>query len=353
MGIALACAAMACMMTACSAGSVTGGDGRKDPKVTLTDVAMGTVISITVYPGEGTSEKEGGELAKELFGDVQRLEEETLSRRLETSEVFKLNDRAGEGYVPVSEELLELLEECKTIWKDSDGAFDVSLGPLVELWNVDELAQDETKARLPKEQEIQEAKSRCGSDKLTVTEDGILLEAGMVLDLGSVGKGIALDRIREKLDARSKEDPEKGVAGIFSLGGSILTYGEKPGGNPWKVAVTDPLNPGETIGTLSLTGTWCVSTSGDYERYFVVDGVRYHHLLDPATGSPARSGLCSVTILSKSGFLSDALSTACFVLGKEKGMELAEKWGAEILVVEMDGEAFLSEGFRKVYSQTK
>lgn len=135
----------------------------------------------------------------------------------------------------------------------------------------------------------------------------------------SSGKGVALDEIRKTLE----EYPEVSGA-VISVGGSILTYGNKPEGGTWQIAVTDPLEPSQSAGVLTLAGGYCVSTSGDYERYVEVDGVRYHHILDPRTGSPARSDVAGVTIVTKDGFLSDALSTACFVLGSEEGQKLLE-----------------------------
>lgn len=329
------------MISACSAGQ---GQISGHSKVSMTDVAMGTVVNVTVYPGKDFEKDEGETLLQEIFQGISDLETKTLSRRLETAEVWQINHHAGEDEFKTSKELLDVLRQCKELTADSEGVFDVTIGPLTTLWNVDELAQKEEAAALPREEEIRTAMLFCGMEKIKFSDDGVRLEDGMVLDLGSIGKGIALDWIRQRLDE------QKELAGIFSLGGSILTYGEKPDGSPWRVAVTDPLNPSGTIGTLKLNGTWCVSTSGDYERFFEVDGIRYHHILDPSTGRPARSGLRSVTILSKSGFLSDALSTACFVLGKEEGMALARKLGAEILTVDEAGEIAMSEGFEQVFA---
>ena len=114
----------------------------------------------------------------------------------------------------------------------------------------------------------------------------------------------------------------------------------------------DPADPGKNIGILTLTGNFCISTSGDYERFFEVDGKRYHHILDPKTGEPSDGGIHGVTVVSESGFLSDALSTACFVLGREKGMKLARKYGAEVLFVEDGNEIFMSEGMKALFSRT-
>ncbi|MGN1144872.1 MAG: FAD:protein FMN transferase, partial [Acetatifactor sp.] len=140
---------------------------------------------------------------------------------------------------------------------------------------------------------------------------------------------------------------------VISVGGSVLTYGEKPDGDSWRVGILNPFDTSENLGYLSLTGQWCISTSGDYERFVEVDGIRYHHIIDPATGYPAQSGVSSVTVLTKDGLLSDALSTACFVLGVEKGSRLAEEFDAEVLFVDKSGEMHMSKGMEEYFHLSK
>ena len=174
------------------------------------------------------------------------------------------------------------------------------------------------------------------------------IPAEMQLDLGAVGKGVALDEILKTLEAH----PEVSGA-VISVGGSILTYGSKPEGGAWQIAVTDPLDPSESVGVLTLDGGHCVSTSGDYERYVEVDGVRYHHILDPATGYPARSGLTSVTVVCDDGLNADGLSTACFVLGKEKAEELLKKYNADGLFVDDSDHVWMTEGMKERFQLLK
>ena len=329
----------------CSCEGFLNADARQQAeKVAVTDVAMGTVVSFTLYPENEGDKAAAQSLAERLLREVRTLEETMLSRKLETSEVYQINQGAGNGQGHMlSGELEDLLERCQQITEDSDGAFDVAIGPLVALWRMDERAAGEVTGGLPGAEEIQDAMGHSGSSSLSLQGGKIILQEGAMLDLGSVGKGEALDLLAKAL-------MDQKMAGVFSLGGTILTYGDKPDGTPWRVGIADPEHPEKTLGTLTLTGQWCISTSGDYERYFLFEGERYHHLLDPATGYPARSGLRSVTILSKSGFLSDALSTACFVLGKEKGMALAEKWQAGILVVDDMGEIVMNEKMKSIFS---
>lgn len=312
------------------------------------DTAMGTVIQQTLYCG---SEEAAEEFFGEVMGLLETLEGDLLSWRLEGSEVYRVNAEAGreEGIV-LSRELWDILEQCLEVYRDSEGAFDVTIGPVVRLWNIDQWAagRQEGEFQLPEPEELRQALAGCGSDRLK-TEEGeqprLFMPEGMQLDLGAAGKGLALSKLGDLLE----RNPEISGA-VISLGGSILTYGKKPDGSTWKVGIMNPADTSSNVAILSLEGQWCVSTSGDYERYAEVDGVRYHHILDPKTGYPADSGVRGVTILAKDGLISDALSTACFILGAEKGMELAEKYGAEALFVLENGEIVMTRGMEKYLS---
>ncbi len=334
------------------------GCGNAVKEYEAVDTAMGTVVTQKLYT-EGDN----------VTGDVERLlsdlEKTKLSHRIAGSEVAKLNANAGTGtYTEVSGELAETLQELSGIYEDSDGALDVSIGALVSLWDIDAHAQESYEDageqpdgtggktegyHLPGEAEIREALSYSGFSKIERKDNSFLLPEGMVLDLGAVGKGLACDDILAWLEEQADVK-----AAVISVGGSILTYGEKPDGTAFKVAVTDPFDTGTYYGYLTLTGNWFVSTSGDYGRFVEVDGKRYHHILNPATGYPAESGVKSVTILSKNGMISDALSTACFVLGEEKGRLLAEKYGVEALFILEDGNISMTEGMQEYFTeQTK
>ena len=166
----------------------------------------------------------------------------------------------------------------------------------------------------------------------------------MAVDLGSVGKGAACDAaVRAYEEAGAK-------AAIIAVGGSVGVYGEKSSGKPWSVAVRDPNGDG-SLGSVTLAEGF-VSTSGSYEKYFEQDGVLYHHLLDPETGYPAESGLVSVTVVAKSGVLSDALSTACFVLGREDGMKLLEEFDAEGIFINSDNNITVTDGLKDRFTRT-
>ena len=340
--------------------SVEQGSGRASGQdVTArryVDTAMGTVIQQTVYAS--------GESAENFIDKsmvlLRELEQDELSWRLETSEVWRINASSGnaEGY-GISEEMAALLEDCLELYERSDGAFDVTLGALTRLWNIDKWAagaENDERAegfRLPSSAELEQALSLCGSGKMRLVpadfgegEAKVFLPEGMQLDLGAVGKGLAQSKLGGLLEE------EEGIRGaVISLGGSILTFGDKPDGSTWKVGIVNPFDTSSNVGILSLEGQWCVSTSGDYERYVEIGGRRYHHILDPDTGYPAVSDVRGVTILARDGLLSDGLSTTCFLLGPERGMELAEEYGVDVLFVMSDGSIVMSEGMEAYFTE--
>lgn len=325
---------------------------------TCVDTAMGTIVTQTLYVRQGGGPSESATIMQLLT----ELEQQELSWRIEGSEVARINAQSAEGEeentIPVSSSMQELLGRIWQVSADSGGALDVTLGRLSRLWNLDELAvsadgdaggisagSDVPLIQIPTLEQIQSALEDSGYGRVRFSQGEVLLPRGMQLDLGAVGKGIACDRISAYLHSQSQV-----TGAVVAVGGSVVTYGQKPDGSPWSVAIMHPREEGSYLGILSLAGEHYVSTSGDYERYVMVDGVRYHHILDPFTGYPAHSGLCSVTIVSDNGLLADALSTACFVLGSEQGLALAESYGAEALFVEEDGALYMTEGMEEIFS---
>ena len=343
--------------------ALTGCGAAPIRQQTSVDTAMGTIVSQTLYVQETewpASEEDWEELPESpcasVMGILKELEEQELSWRIEGSEVARINALADQGeagedlspgqgeqgiFASLSAAMGETLARIWQVSMDSGGALDVTLGRLSRLWNLD----GTDFSRIPEEGQVRDALKDTGIGRVQFPENGIWLPLGMQLDLGAVGKGIACDRVRAYLNSRPQI-----TGAVVAVGGSVVTYGQKPDGSPWKVAIVHPREEGNYLGVLSLTGEQFVSTSGDYERYVTVDGVRYHHILDPATGYPARSGLCSVTIVCGSGLLADALSTACFVLGSEQGLDLAKSYGAEALLVEEDGTLRMTEGMREIFS---
>lgn len=338
------CCVFAVLLLWCS--RYTGENNELLPVVSM-DTAMGTVVNQAIYVADGK------EVAKDVLELIAGLEQKDISWRLETAEIYRMNQSAGaEDVISLSPKMAAIVETCFEISRKSEGAFDITVGPLARLWDIDTWAGSEGEElsayHLPTETEIAERLELVGYEKVELDDNGIRLPEQMRLDLGAVGKGIALDEIRKYLKQKDNVVPA-----VISVGGSVVTYGSKPDGNPWRVGIVNPLNSSENIGYLELEGEWCVSTSGDYERYVEIDGVRYHHIIDPKTGYPADSGVRGVTILSKDGLLSDAMSTACFILGKEKGFVLAETMGVEALFVGTDGELSMTDGMKTYFHLSK
>ena len=321
------CISVVLMLTGC-------GTWNKESNYQHTGFAMGTVIAQNMYGGDE-------ETANEILNVVNDLEQ-TISWRIEGTEVDKINDAAGTGQnIAVSGQLAQWICSCLEVYEKSGGKLDVTVGPVARLWDI-----GGDNPRVPSDEELQEALGRVGSEQLEITEGNQVLftREGGQLDLGAVGKGIGCDQIFDYLVTNYPD-----MNGTFSVGGSVLIYGTKPNGQPWKIGIRDPRGAeGEYMGALTFSREEGerinVSTSGDYEKYFEEDGVRYHHILDPQTGRPAESDFISVTIISESGFLTDALSTACFVAGKDEGLTLVSEYGAEAIVITKEGEVFLTEG---------
>ena len=294
------------------------------------DYAMATRVTLRLF-GKQSEEMESA--ATELLREVHALEGK-LSWRLDSSETAQVNAAAGSNQPVLAPEAAGILRRVLPVGEQSGWLFNPAVGPLTRLWDIGGEQQ-----RLPGGDEIAAVLPLCRVDGVAVDGDEVeLLFPQMALDLGAVGKGAACDLLRRGFQERNIE------AAVATVGGSVVTYGKKPDGGSWSVAVRDPADSAETLGTILVEGTAFLSTSGDYERYFEQDGVRYHHLLNPFTGYPGSSGLTSVTVLCDNGAVADALSTAAFLLGAEDGKKLLGTFGAEGIFVAQDGQIFLTQG---------
>lgn len=291
-----------------------------------TFTAMDTVVTLKLR-GIGA-----GKQLDEIKAFVSDYSDNVISRHSSSSRISFVNSK-GSGRL--GDDLSADFDLLYSVYRDSGGAFDFTLGALSDLWGI-----GTPRAAVPSAEEIQQVLSCCGAGKTDYKNGEIKLPEGAVLDLGAAGKGMALDKISGLLSANSKIN-----RGVISLGGSILLYGKKS--ETFTIGIQDPAKKNNNAVVLEL-GPCLVSTSGSYERYFEKDGIRYHHIFDPATGYPAESGILSVTVVSQdSGLLSDALSTACFVLGSEKGMELARKYNCEALFIDKNGNITVSDNLRE------
>lgn len=289
--------ALSFLLSGCSAPN-------KEKKISATRIYLDTVTSITLY---GTEDQQLLEDAFALIADYQDI----FSRTQNTSEVWKLN-HSTENAVPLSEPLSELVEKGLYYGELTDGAFDLSIAPVSSLW--DFTAAD---PQVPSASDISKALSRVNYKNLKLNQDTLeRKDSELQIDAGGIAKGYIADKVKEFLLSHDVS------SALINLGGNILCVGSKPDGNPFQIGIEKPFSSqGEMAAMLEIRDL-SVVTSGIYERCFEKDGKFYHHILDPATGYPITNNLLSVTIITSQSTDADALSTSCFVLGLEKGLEL-------------------------------
>ena len=305
---------------------------------TYTRILMGTSVEITL-------KDDNEEAAGKAFDEIARLEG-IFSSYDPGSSVSQITSTAGKGWVSVPPEVIEVLDIALNISRLSDGAFDPTFGALGKLWDFSP-GTEGTEKDIPTKKAIKRRLPLVNYEavKMGRVRSVVMLDKkGMTLNLGGVAKGYIVGRAFDKLR-------EQGVTwAIVKAGGEITSFSED--GELFQVGVQDPRNKEKIIGTLSVPGG-AVSTSGDYERFFIKDDVRYHHILDTKTGYPAR-GLMAVTIVSQDPPLADALSTAVFVMGLDEGMKLIEELdNVEGLIVDAFGDITLSSGLKDKFSVVK
>ena len=310
------------------------------PPATKETYLMGTVVQVKAYG------KNGEKAAAAAIEKIQNIEK-LMTINAENSEIISLNDHAGKGKVQVSEESFYVLGKAIQYAKLSNGAFDPTIGPIVKLWAI-----GTDKARVPSKGEIDTLLPLVAYKRLKLSEEGskkyaTLEKEGQIVDLGGIAKGYAADAVREVFT-------KYGVTSAFvNLGGNVLAIGNKPDRSAWKIGIQDPFQEkGGYFGIVNITGKTVV-TSGNYERYFIKDGVRYHHIINPATGYPADQHLVSTTIIGETSVDADALSTATYVLGLRKAMELVDSLkGIDAIFVTSDRKVYMTQGLKEYFTLT-
>jgi thiamine biosynthesis lipoprotein len=307
------------------------GEGATSSVVRVSRPLMGALFEIAAWV-PGGRQAAAQELLNEALDVAADLEGQISSWDPE-SETSAVNRAAGLAPVAIGEDLRALVE-IAVAWADrTDGAFDVTVAPLIDLWK-----RAEDQEMLPTETEIQGELDRVGFKKILVEEDTLFLsESGMRLGFGAIGKGFAADHVAEMLLAAGVENF------IVGAGGDLIVRGAR-GAESWQVGVRDPRRSG--LLAVSPISNRAVATSGDYEQFISVGGYRYSHILDPRNGMPV-SGLTSVTVFSAHAVDSDALATALFVMGSDEGIAFVEELpDVEALFVTELGSAIVSSGLR-------
>ena len=292
---------------------------------------MYTTVSVTVV----ASSPEQADDATERACDEIRELESLFIFWTDDSEIAAINTNAGKEAVRVSQPTMEIIGKALEISDLTDGAFDATVGPVIRQW-------DFKKEKLPEPGALKEALRKVDYKAIILDDNNstaYLSRPEMSFDTGGIAKGFAADRAIAILKALGIE------AALVSVSGDIRAYGTKPDGTFWRVGIRDPRSedPNEFIASLDLNDE-AISTSGDYERFFIKDGRRYHHILDPKTGYPAY-GSMSVSVIAGSATLTDGLSTGIFVLGPQKGLAVLEAGGIKGVIISSEGRTFVTKGF--------
>lgn len=309
----------------------TGCTASRRQSASVDFFAMDTAMTVLAY---GPGAKQAAVAAETAVEQLDQL----LSISNPSSDVCRFNETGRAALDPQTETIVRSALE---LYESTGGAFDITIAPVEEAWGF----YSEEQA-VPSEKTLQERLALVGSDALSL--EGSTLQAGrpgVKMDLGGIAKGYASDVASETL-------AQSGISSaVISLGGNVCVLGKNPDGSDWKVAITDPFDASAYLGILSCHDT-SVVTSGSYIRYFEQDGISYHHILDPATGYPAASGLVSVSIVCPSGLKADGLSTALFIMGLEQGHAYWQKHSDEFdaIFVLQDGRVYITSGLRDTFT---
>ncbi|MFZ3091637.1 MAG: FAD:protein FMN transferase [Nitrospirota bacterium] len=293
---------------------------------------MGTEMEITVVSAD---EKKAHKAIDAAFEEISRIER-MMSTYMPDSQISIINKSAGEKPVKSGSELIGLVKRAVEYAGMTDGGFNIAVGPLIRLWKIADGGD------IPDKDEINRAQGLINYKDIIIDEKQgtiFLRKKGMSIDLGGIAKGYASDRAKAVLK-------QQGVtSGIAAVAGDINAFGRKMDGSKWRIGIEHPRKKGAFIGVIELQDE-AVSTSGDYERFFIKDGRRYHHIIDPKTGEP--SDKCqSVTVIAKEGTATDALSTGIFIMGPEKGIELVERLpNIGAVIVDAKGNVKISSGLK-------
>lgn len=308
---------------------------------TRENFVMDTLISIKVYSSDAELGRKALDEAFAQFTRIGNLTDRFAAKNLtnpEISDIYRINQNAGLKPIQVSEDTLAMLKKSNYFAGLSNGAFDVTVGPLMDLWG---FGQDQY--NVPVDKALKSKLDLVGYDAIVMdqAERTVFLPVkGMEIDLGGIAKGYATDMAVQKLRQMGIE------SAIINAGGNVYALGTKPDGSPWLTGIQDPRNANKIIAVIQAKDV-AVVTSGDYQRYFIRDGVRYHHILHPLTGKPAQE-VISTTVTAPSATDADVLSTTLFVLGPQAGAEFIEHFSnTDAVFIDNQKEITLSSKMNK------
>jgi len=307
---------------------------RKPPPYEVEDrLLLGTHIRVAV-----SSQKNPSAILDAIWREMRRIEAK-YSSHVSQSEVSRINAFAPGKAIPLDEETLFLFERALEWSRVTAGAFDIALGNLVSAWGFDRVSESDFSARVPTQAELEAALSSSGWQLVEISGQQLFLQGGVQLDLGAFVKGYAVDRA---VQVAKGLDPE--CTGYVDAGGDIGIIGPKFGGANWVVQVQNPRPTSQDFFEAAFLNQGAIATSGDYERFFLVEGKRYHHILDPFSGYPSTRWI-SVTVIAPSALDADALATAAFNMEREQVMQLFPRFGAQALLVDSQGDVYKTPGW--------
>jgi thiamine biosynthesis lipoprotein len=315
----------------------------QNKEVIADNFIMDTFITIKLYDHDKEKAQVAVDEAWKIYHKIHNDSNRFTLKDYPKGSIKDLNLQAGIREVKVQPEIFKMLALSQTYHGLTQGAFDITIGPVMDLWGF-----GKEKQQIPKQEALNEKLALVNMGALQLNQEkstALLRKQGMEIDLGGIAKGYATEQVVNMLKSKGLKK------GIINAGGNIYVLGQKDNKSLWQIGVQDPRNSEEIVGILSVKDQYVV-TSGDYQRYFIVGKQRYHHILDPKTGYPAND-IMSVTVICKDGTQADILSTSLFVLGLKDGMKLLEKMpGVEAVFITHDRKVIATKGIKKAFKFT-
>ncbi|RCW60180.1 MULTISPECIES: FAD:protein FMN transferase [Halanaerobium] len=310
------------------------GCSNKEEKIPQADDSAFLMDTLVQMRAHGENAEKAVEASMERIRELENL----MSKTIETSDIYKLNN-SPEMKIDINQESMKVLKKAVNYAEQTDGNFDPTIGALVELWGI-----GTKNPEVPSESEIKRALSNTGYQYLKLYDSSAeITRPGVKVDLGGIAKGFAAEEVKKVVE-------NYGIEHAFvNLGGNVLVIGDKVDGTPWKIGIQDPRKDRGNVMAIVDAVDKTIVTSGNYERYFEKDGKIYHHIIDPKTGYPAENNLLSVSIISENSFDADALSTAVYVMGLKKGMKFIENMeDVNVMIITEDLDVYISSGLKDI-----
>ena len=321
-----------CLLLSCSGQQQTNSIYQEEGLITLQGSIFGTTYSIKYPIGKGAERPE--KIQQKVMTRLEEIDN-LMSTWKEDSQLSRFNRLPPHQTMEVDQELIAMLVLSSMMNRISEGAFDITVGPLVNLWGFGPQGRaDEAKQAIPTKEELEAARANTGTSHLLIGRDSLNKKTSLYLDLSAIAKGYAVDeagRVLQQLEINNY---------LVEIGGELFARGRKPNGDKWQIAIEEPtgkaLSVHKTIGLENLG----MATSGDYRNYYEKGGVRYSHTIDPRTMKPVFHQLASATVVHRSTAMADAFATALMVMGTKKALNFAKKHNLAVYLIKREEEGF-------------